>query len=131
MSAIPPASSGWSGLAASAKRVGHSLLGLVRTRVELFAVELQEEKLRALNLLLWAAVAVALVMTAVLFTLGTIALFLWQRAGFAGLAGLVAGVLLAAAGVVIYLRRTIQRGPAPFAATTAEFQKDMEWLRRE
>ena len=48
------------GIAASARRLAHSLLGLARTRIELFAVELQEEKLRALGLLAWLTVAVAL-----------------------------------------------------------------------
>lgn len=119
------------GIVASARRLGNSVLGLLRTRVELFAVELQEEKLRALDLVLWVALAVALVVAAILLSIGTLALFLWQRAGYAGLIGLAAGVLAAAGAVFLLLRRKIARGPEPFAATVGEFRKDMECLRQD
>ena len=54
------------GVMASVRRIGASLLGLGQTRAELFAVELQEEKLRALLLLSWLSLGVALGMAAVL-----------------------------------------------------------------
>lgn len=117
------------GLMASARRLGHSLLGLVRTRVALFAVELQEEKLRALDLLLWLTVAVALGVAAILLAIGTLALFLWQRAGYFGLVALTVVALGAAAAAFLFLRRKILGGPEPFAGTVEEFRKDMESLR--
>lgn len=119
------------GIVASAKRLGNSVLGLLRTRIELLAVELQEEKLRALDLLLWLTVAVALVVAAILLVLGTLALYLWQSAGYAGLIGLSAGVSIAAGGVYLFLRRKIVSGPEPFSATVGEFRKDMECLRHD
>lgn len=119
------------GLPASFRRLGSSLLGLVRTRIELFAVELQEQKLQATGLLLWLAVAVALSVAAILLALGTLALFLWNTAGYPGLVGLSLLVAGAAAGVLLLIRRRILRAAPPFAATAAEFQKDLEHLRRE
>lgn len=119
------------GIVATARRLGHSVLGLLRTRVELFAVELQEEKLRALDLLLWLTVAVALAVAAILLLLGTLALFLWQWAGYAGLIGLVVVAGAAAVGAFLFLRRKILSGPEPFSATVNEFRKDMACLRDE
>jgi uncharacterized membrane protein YqjE len=122
---------GQSSIVASARRLGNPVLGLLRTRVELFTVELQEEKLRALDLLLWLTVAVALAVAAILAALGTLALFLWQRAGYAGLIGLTAGVSVAAVGVFLFLRRKIVSGSELFSATVGEFRKDMECLRHD
>ena len=109
--------------------LGSSVLGLLRTRLELFALELQEEKLRAARLLVWAAVVLALVVAAVLLLVGTLALFLWRAAGYAGLIGLTALVLAAAVALYLAGRRRILGAPAPFSATAAEFHKDMECLR--
>lgn len=111
---------------ASLRRLADSGLGLARTRVELFAIELQEEKLRAINLAVWLCLALALGATGLLVTVGTLAWFLWQVAGYAGLIGLAVALLIAAAGILWRLRREIAHGPAPFAATVAEFQKDLE-----
>lgn len=112
----------------SVRRLASSALGLARTRVELFAVELQEEKLRAINLTVWLGIALALGATGVLVAVGTLAWFLWQVAGYAGLIGLALVLLIAAGGILWRLRREITRGPAPFAATVAEFQKDLECM---
>lgn len=118
------------GLVASAQRMARSLLGLLQTRIELLAIELQEEKLRALDLLAWITAAIALAIAAILLAIGTLALFLWQRAGYAGLIGLTLAAFIAAVATFLVMRRRIARGPQPFSATTAEFRKDVEWLRR-
>lgn len=116
-------------LMSSVRRLGRSLLGHVHTRVELFTVELQEEKLRALNLVLWLSVAVAFGMAGILIAVGVLALFLWQTAGYAGLIGLAVAALAAAAGVFWSVRHRILHGPEPFAGTVDEFRKDAECLR--
>lgn len=118
------------GIMSSARRLGASLLGLLRSRAELFAVELQEEKLRALSLLAWLTAAVALGVAAILLGVATLALFLWQQAGFAGLSGLTVAVLAAAIALFALVQRRIAEGPEPFAATVAEFRKDAACLRR-
>lgn len=119
------------GTMAQARSLAASLLGLARTRVELLATEWQEEKYRAIRLLVWLAIAGALIAAAVLLVVGTLALFLWQSAGYAGLVGLVLATLGAGAGILWWLRRSLRVEPAPFAATAAEFRKDVECLRRE
>lgn len=108
------------------RRLRDSALGLARTRVELFAIELQEEKLRTINLFAWIGAALTLGVAGLLALIGTLALYLWQVAGYAGLSGLA--LILLTGSVIIFwrVRRAVLEGPPPFAATVAEFQKDLE-----
>jgi len=117
------------GMLASLRRMGDSLLALAQSRLQLFALELQSEKLRLMDLLLWLSLAVAL--GAVGLIVGTVALaiYLWETARYAGLL-LVAGVFVGAAVVIVWrLRKGIRRGPMPFAETIGEFRKDRACLQ--
>ena len=117
------------GLIDSLRRVTNLVLGLVHNRLSLIAVELQEEKIRAINHIIWLSVAVAFGVAGLLVAIATLAIFLWQRAGYAGLLGL-AFVSLGLAGVTLWLlRRHIFNGPQPFATSVAEISKDFETLR--
>lgn len=117
------------GLLESARRMGTSLVALIHTRVELFAVELQEEKLRAISFLGWLIVALALAVAGILMTMGILSFFLWQQTGYPGVIALAVLTLLSAAGLLWMLRRRILRGPDPFAATISEIGKDLDCLR--
>lgn len=119
------------GIMESVRRLGNSLLGLLHARAELFAVELQEEKLRAIRLMVWVAVAITLGVAGLLVAIVGLALFFWEIAGYWGLAGLAAGALGMAAIILWIIHRRITHGPAPFAGTVAEFRKDAECLRQK
>jgi len=108
----------------SLRRTADSVLGLMQNRFELFAVELQEEKLRALNVVVWLVVALALLVAGMLVGLAALALGLWEAAGYWGLAGLALGALAAGATVLWGIRRWILNGRPPFAETIEEFRKD-------
>lgn len=123
------ADQGGDGILDSGRRMANSVLGLLHNRLSLAAIELQEEKLRAISLLIWLCVAIALGVAGLMVAIGALALFLWERAGYAGLIGLAIFALAAAAVVFFLLRRRILRGPQPFAMTVAEFEKDFECLR--
>jgi len=116
---------GWSD---ATRRIARSLLGLIHTRFSLFAVELQEEKVRALDHLVWLAVGVALGTAGLLVAIATMAIFLWNISGYLGLIGLAAAVLTAAVAIVWRVRRQMLGNPPPFAATTSEFEKDFQCL---
>ena len=120
---------GSGGIMESLRSVGRSLLGLAQTRVELFAVELQEEKLRALKLMAWFAAAIVLGTTGLLVAIGALAMVLWQWAGYWGLGGLAAVTLGAGVGFMWMIHRQITHGPVPFAETAAEFRRDAESLK--
>ncbi len=113
----------------SVRRVTNSVLGLVHNRLSLIAVELQEEKIRAINHIIWLSVAMALGVAGLLVAIATLAIFLWQRAGYAGLIGLAVITLGLAALALWLLRRHIFNGPQPFATSVAEISKDFETLR--
>lgn len=110
--------------------IGESLLAMTRNRIELFAVELQEEKLRFLSLLIWIGLAAALGFAGVFVAIIALAFWLWAAAGYFGLIVLAAVSLGAAALIVLGIRKKIQTGPQPFASTVAEFRKDGECLRK-
>lgn len=112
----------------SLRRTGDSLLGLAQNRFELFAVELQEEKLRALNTLVWLVVALALIVAGVLVGLGALAIYLWSVAAYFGLIGLALVSLAAGGGLLWYIHNRIRTGPSPFSKTVDEFKKDRTCL---
>ena len=112
----------------SLRRACDSLLGLAQGRLELFAVELQEEKLRALNVIVWLVVALTLGVAGLLLGLGALAFYLWAVAGYYGLGGLALALLAASAGVLWAIHRRIRTGPTPFVETLGEFRKDRECL---
>ena len=113
------------------RRMGGSLLALVRSRFELFTVEWQEEKLRLLNLLFWLALAAVLAMSGIFVAVTALGFWLWTVAGYGGLVALAAASLTAAFGIFWGVRRKIQTGPAPFPQTVAEFRKDGECWRND
>src|SRR5688572_27008082 len=86
------------GLFGSVRRFADTCLSSVHNRVELFGLELQEEKLRLMRLLLWTSAA--LFATFLALTIATIALVfifpaehrLLAVAGFAVLYGVIAVV---------------------------------------
>ncbi len=127
MSTSPPNPGGW---LESLRRMGESFLALMRSRFELFTVELQEEKLRLLNLLIWIGLAAAFGFAGVFVAIIALAFWLWATAGYLGLLGLAMAALVIALGIVLGIRNKIQTGPAPFAQTVAEFRKDGECLRK-
>ena len=113
----------------SIRRAGDTLLGLAQNRFELFTVELQEEKLRALDVIVWLVVALALIVAGLLVGLGALALYLWRVAGFLGLIGLALVTLGAGAALVRKIHNQIRNGPGPFAQCLDEFRKDRECLK--
>jgi uncharacterized membrane protein YqjE len=123
------AASGAGGFLGAFRRVGSSLLALLQNRVQLFAVELQEEKLRAIRLLVWLTAAFALGIAGILVLVGVLGVFLWKQAGYAGVLGLAVALLGGAALLLWLLRRRLLREPDPFATTVAEIGKDLACLR--
>ncbi|HLP01519.1 MAG TPA: phage holin family protein [Opitutaceae bacterium] len=118
-----------SGLFGSLRELGDGLLAGAQGRLELFSIELQEEKLRLLKTVVGVGAAVFLGMLAVVFTSLTVVFLFWETARLAVLGSLAlfyAGALVVA---LLLLRRFFARQPSPFAATLHEFGKDRECIR--
>lgn len=100
----------------------------LQLRLELFGIELQQEK-RTLFLTVFAGLAAALLLfTAMLLgTLALVAVFWEQRV--AVLLGLAAIYLVLGASLVAITRQRLVAGPRPFSATLEELKKDQAMLR--
>jgi len=117
------------GVLASLRRMGDSLLALAQTRVQLFALEVQSETLRRLDLLLRLGIALAVGAMGLMVATAALAIYLWRTAGYAGLL-LAAGVLVGLGAILVWrLREATRKGPLPFAETIAEFEKDRACFR--
>jgi len=119
------------GLLRSLRTLAADVLGGTHDRIELFALELQEEKVRAVRTLCWLGGALMAGFLAVVFASVTIVCLLWETARFAALGGLTAVFAVACALLVFGLRRQRAREPRPFAATRRELNQDCACLRRE
>jgi uncharacterized membrane protein YqjE len=120
----PPAG----GLLESLRRLCSNGLALLQNRVELFAVEVQEQKVRLVKILLLTALAVLLGNTAVLVVTATVVVLVGEEAWKPVLIGLAAFYTLAALAAGLILRRELRSAPAPFADTVSELKKDCECL---
>lgn len=116
------------GLFAALKNVAATLLASGRTRLELLGTEFEEEKLRALRLLVAALAMVFCLGVAALLLVGLLALIFWESrvvviGGFAALFLLL--------GVIAYkaLVHATQRTQPPFAHTLAELEEDLRQLK--
>lgn len=117
------------GLLGSLRALGDGLLAGVQGRIQLFSIELQEEKFRLIQTVVWVAAAVFLGMLALVFASLTVVYLFWDSARLAVLGGLALFHTTATAVVLLALRRFLARQPKPFAATLQEFAKDRACIR--
>jgi uncharacterized membrane protein YqjE len=115
------------GLFASVKRMADLALATMHTRIELFAVEVQEEKCRFVQAVLLTAGAIALGVSALaLATIALVVLF-WDHGRIAILCGL-SGLFILGAGLMFRsLRKCLSSGPG-FKGTLGELEKDRTCL---
>jgi uncharacterized membrane protein YqjE len=128
---MEPATPASAGFLHSLRALGDGLLASVQDRLELFSVELQEEKFRLIQTFVWISAAVFTGMMAIAFASLTLVYLFWESARLAVLGGLT--VLYAGALVVIIIafRRYLARQPSPFAATLHEIGEDRACIRTE
>jgi len=117
------------GLRRSVFGVAGSLVGLLRTRLELFALEAAEEKARLIKLLGMAFAALLFLTLAVLVFSVTIAVAFWPTEDRYLALGLLAALYaIIGLGLLLAVRRELVSGPVPFAATFEELGRDADLL---
>lgn len=110
--------------------LGENLLGALQDRIELISVELQEEKYRFVQLIIWLSATVfAAVMTLTFATITVVYLF-WESARLAVLAGFTGLYAVALFFVVVALRRVFTHQPKPFEATIESLSEDRACIRK-
>ncbi len=107
----------------SLKRLGDTALATVQNRVELFAVELQEEKCRIIHLILLTAATIALGVTALTLVTITVVVLFWENARVPALCVLSGLFIVATIIVVRMLNKQLMSAPG-FSATMSELEKD-------
>ena len=117
------------GILGSFRALGDVLLGTVQERLELFSVELQEEKFRLVATFVWISAAVFSAMMAIAFASLTVVYLFWESARLAVLAGLTITYTAAAVAIVLGFRRYLGRQPSPFLATRQELGADRACIR--
>jgi len=114
---------------ASLRRIGESLLGAMEDRIELFSVELQEEKAWLISTLIWCAATVFFGGLAILLVVGAIVYLAPEGARGWILVGFAAFFSFITVNAVTGLRRALRDKPPPFSDTIGELRKDIEWIR--
>ena len=118
------------GIWASLKRLLDTLLATAQNRLELFVVELQEEKCRLIEALLCAAAVAAFgMMTLALVTFTVVAIF-WENGRIAALVGLSVTYLVVTALAWRALQKRLKSDSA-FSGTLGELKKDRSCLKTE
>ena len=119
------------GLRKSVFGVASGLVGLLRTRLELLALEAADEKARLLKLLGMAFAALLFLTLAVLVFTVSIAVAFWPTENRYLALGLLAGLYaVLGVGLLVAVRQALLYGPPPFSATLEELGRDAELLER-
>lgn len=126
MAATPDPAPPTGGLLDSLRRLAGTLLGVLHTRAELVATELEEARLRLEQFLLLAVIAGFCLSVAALLAVAFLVVLLWDTHRLAAI-GMPCVVALGAGAVaVLKLRHAIATRPRLFESTTGELAKDRD-----
>ncbi|NWA00049.1 phage holin family protein [Pseudomonas gingeri] len=112
----------------STRRLGAAFLGLLHSHVELFGIELQEQKARTVSLLLFAGLALVFALLLLIGLSALVLILVWDTYRLTGIIGLCAFYTLAALFCGLRLKSAIFDESSPFNATLEELANDRERL---
>ncbi len=119
------------GLRRALSRAGVAAIELLRTRIELAALEFAEERERAKSRLVLTFVAGTFFAFAVLCASALVVLMFWDSHRVAAIAAVTAFHAAVGAIAVWRLRASYRSASPPFQATLAELERDRQWLAGE
>lgn len=117
------------GLLSSFHLLGDTLVASLQDRLEVLSVEVQEEKYRLIQTIVWICAAAFAALMTLAFASLTLVCFFRASARLAALGGLTLLYTGALVAIVIAFRRFLARQPKPFAATLAELGEDRACIR--
>ncbi|MBC2658698.1 phage holin family protein [Pseudomonas sp. MSSRFD41] len=126
--ALDESSASGSGPSASSRRLGAAVLGLLHSHVELFGIELQEQKARTVSLLLFAGLALVFALLLLVGLSALVLILVWDTYRLAGIVGLCVFYALAALFCGLRLKSAVFDESSPFHATLEELANDRERL---
>lgn len=110
-------------------RIGGTLIAMVQTRVALAAVEIEEESQRLLGYFVLALLSLILFGIAMVLVALTIIMVFWDNYRLEAAIGLAIAFGIAGTVVAIKLRLGFDSRPRMLAATLAELNKDINFVR--
>jgi uncharacterized membrane protein YqjE len=116
-------------MAAPLRSLAATLIALACARVELIAVELQEETARARRTVTLVVSAALFLGMGLLLAAFLVVLLLWDTHRLLAAGGVTLLYLGIGAWALAKLRELDRNRPAPFAATMGEFANDLKLLR--
>ncbi len=117
------------GLLESLRKLGRTGLATVENRLELFAVELGEQKARLVKVLTLAMATVFLGNTALLVITAAVVLAASPETRLPVLVGLSLLYVAVTVGLYLALRKELRSAPPPFQDTISELKKDSDCLK--
>lgn len=114
------------GFLASAGRLVRTGVAAFETRVELFAIEWEEERVRMMDMLVWGAAFVLLGVLAVLLVTATVIFLFPQELRIYAVVGFAMLYLIGAVAAALGLRGVVRR--QSFPESIAQIKKDRAWL---
>jgi uncharacterized membrane protein YqjE len=118
------------GLAGSIARLARTALAVLRTRLEILATEIEEERIRFAGLALMVAAIAFCVQMAVLLGVIFLVVLLWESHRLVTLGVLSGTFLVAGVALFLWLRHRLRTRPRMFASTLGELTKDDERIGR-
>jgi uncharacterized membrane protein YqjE len=119
-----------SGVFSAVRRVGSMIVATLQNRLELLAVEAQEESLHAINTVLLVFAIAALGFFTLLIGVTAVMIVLWNAFGVGALF-IASGSGLAGTFIAYWRLRVRLKNWRPFPGTLDELKKDREWLARK
>jgi uncharacterized membrane protein YqjE len=119
------------GIIGSLRNLGDGVLSSVEDRLELFAVEVQQEKFRLIQTEFWIWGAFFTGMMAITFASLAVVYLFWESARLAVLGGLAVMYSAAFVAIIIAFRRFLMRQPLPFEGTLRAIREDRACIRND
>jgi uncharacterized membrane protein YqjE len=118
------------GIMQSLRNLATTVVALLQNRIELLATDLEEERIRLLQLLFWAAGALFFFALGVLMIAMLIVLVLWDSHRLAGIIVLAAVFLALGVGLAIGVRNRMNMRSRLFSSSLDELAKDKDRLAK-
>ena len=118
------------GLLASLRQLVSTLLDIAQVRLELLGTEIEVEKRRLFDGLLWAGVALLLLGLGLVLVCGFVVLLLWDGYRLAAVATLAVLFLAGAAMAMQHAKQRLRSSSGMFNTSLSELQRDQAALAK-
>lgn len=118
-------------ITATLGRIGSNLLAMLRTRLELAALELQEETQRLFGYVAWGIAAAFFAVVAVLLAILFVLVLFWDTHRLAAVGGMTVLFALGSLFAALHVKSSLKNRPPMLANTLAELRKDVQAVKGE